>query len=341
MENERIIRILKNSDKEIKLLLYNELGQYFSANGVFDEYKFGEIITDHIIRNNSLKKDKSGENLLECWVSDYVDGIIEYLAQKNMFDAAAKLFKIALEKCRLNGIEKISISPINLEKIISISLLPLVDMDQQKFSPDSKRKLIFKAALKVFSEEGFHRATMDKIAATSGVGKGSLYRYFKSKEELLDSLLEEEYRSIVNNIADIFNRNNDIIDGLVEMVQYWVHFINDNPDVYNLIQNSDVTANTIAGKTRFYKYMTQNLPLLKARIISLNKDLKVKGIDYLTVIYGMFGFVDGVCHKWFGADMSYPLTDEIPVILETLFNGCVGEKRSDRKYMNIDDKKEN
>ncbi|MBN1500069.1 MAG: TetR/AcrR family transcriptional regulator [Spirochaetes bacterium] len=337
MSQERTIRLLKNSEKESELLLYNELGQYFSANGVFDEFKFGEIITNHITRNEITDKNPSDLSLLENWISDYVDGIIEYLSNKNMFEAAARLFKVALEKCRMNGIEKISISPVNLEKIMSIKIKSAAESDQQKTSPDGKRNLIFRAARKVFSEDGFHRATMDKIAATSGVGKGSLYRYFKSKEELLDSLLEEEYKAIVNNIADIFNRNDDVIDGLVEMIQYWVNFISDNPDVYNLIQSADVSVNTIAGKSRFYKYMSQNLPLLKARIISLNKDLKVKGIDYLTVIYGMFGFIDGVYHKWFGSDMSYPITDEIPVILETLFNGCVGEKRSDRKYINNND----
>jgi len=47
-----------------------------------------------------------------------------------------------------------------------------------------KIRAILKAAAKVMSQKGFEKATMDEIAKISKVAKGTLYYYFKSKEEL-------------------------------------------------------------------------------------------------------------------------------------------------------------
>ena len=50
-------------------------------------------------------------------------------------------------------------------------------------TPDKKMRIL-QAAVKVFSEKGFHEAKMEKIAEVADVGKGTVYEYFKSKEEL-------------------------------------------------------------------------------------------------------------------------------------------------------------
>lgn len=54
-----------------------------------------------------------------------------------------------------------------------------------------KTSLIFQAAIDIFSERGFDKATMDDIAARANVAKGTIYYHFKSKEELFLFLVEE------------------------------------------------------------------------------------------------------------------------------------------------------
>lgn len=51
----------------------------------------------------------------------------------------------------------------------------------------AKQKIIH-ASIKVFIEKGYHCATMDEIGAEMGVSKGTVYTYFKSKEELLNTI---------------------------------------------------------------------------------------------------------------------------------------------------------
>lgn len=62
----------------------------------------------------------------------------------------------------------------------------------------AKNKII-QAAIKIFSKKGFHKSTMDEIAKEVGVSKGTLYTYFKSKEEIL----KEIWKLNSPNILDI------------------------------------------------------------------------------------------------------------------------------------------
>jgi len=61
----------------------------------------------------------------------------------------------------------------------------------------TKRRRILDAALHVFSERGFHHATVSEVARTARVGKGTVYLYFGGKEALLVSLFEQLAERII------------------------------------------------------------------------------------------------------------------------------------------------
>ena len=54
-----------------------------------------------------------------------------------------------------------------------------------------RKELILKSAIEVFKSKGLDGATMDEIAQNAGFGKATLYYYFKSKEEIFNSMLSE------------------------------------------------------------------------------------------------------------------------------------------------------
>ena len=56
---------------------------------------------------------------------------------------------------------------------------------------DIRRREIMDAAYKVFSEKGYHNAGMNDIAREMGVGHGTIYRYFSSKLELVNAVVDE------------------------------------------------------------------------------------------------------------------------------------------------------
>lgn len=65
-----------------------------------------------------------------------------------------------------------------------------------------KKKEILSGALACFAKKGFQAATIDDIVAYSGISKGAIYNYFKSKEEIYLELLNEQTESANARLAE-------------------------------------------------------------------------------------------------------------------------------------------
>jgi TetR/AcrR family fatty acid metabolism transcriptional regulator len=65
-----------------------------------------------------------------------------------------------------------------------------------------KRERILRAAVKVFARSGFHATRVSEVAKAAGVADGTIYLYFKSKEELLVSLFEDRVRRLLDFMRD-------------------------------------------------------------------------------------------------------------------------------------------
>src|SRR5438876_10377225 len=67
-------------------------------------------------------------------------------------------------------------------------------------SDPSKRERILEAAVKIFAEKGFYNAKVSEIARIAGVADGTIYLYFKSKDDLLISLFEDRMEQVNENL---------------------------------------------------------------------------------------------------------------------------------------------
>ncbi|MBF0227892.1 MAG: TetR/AcrR family transcriptional regulator [Desulfobacterales bacterium] len=73
---------------------------------------------------------------------------------------------------------------------------------------------ILKIAENLFARTGYHQTSMDKIANESEVSVGTVYFYFKNKEDLLINLLEEIGFELRNLLGDEFKKENHSLKGL-------------------------------------------------------------------------------------------------------------------------------
>src|SRR5262252_6994677 len=74
----------------------------------------------------------------------------------------------------------------------------------------AKRRQIVDGARRVFLAQGFDAASMGEIARTAGVSKGTLYVYFKSKEELFAAIVANECRAQAQQIFDLDPQDHDV-----------------------------------------------------------------------------------------------------------------------------------
>jgi AcrR family transcriptional regulator len=67
---------------------------------------------------------------------------------------------------------------------------------------DDKRRIILDAALRAFADRGYHGTAVPEVAAEAGVGTGTLYRYFASKEVLVNELYRDAKQRLRSALLD-------------------------------------------------------------------------------------------------------------------------------------------
>ena len=70
-----------------------------------------------------------------------------------------------------------------------------------------RQERILTGALEVFKNHGIENSTMEQIANKSGFGKATLYYYFKSKEEVFGSILENGWEMLWESLEPIISEN--------------------------------------------------------------------------------------------------------------------------------------
>lgn len=103
----------------------------------------------------------------------------------------------------LQDIEKMTSAVDSILDLLKPALV-LSDTDSLKEVPD-KRERINLAAKELFSAKGYERTTMLDITKQAGIAEGSVYDYFKSKEEILFLITEGQLAEIETEFEDIFN----------------------------------------------------------------------------------------------------------------------------------------
>ncbi len=86
---------------------------------------------------------------------------------------------------------------------------------------EERRSQIIEAAMAVFSKKGFHEARMDDIVDEAGLSKGALYWYFKSKDEIIQSILDRMFEvelGVINQVAASEGSSIDQLRRLIELV---------------------------------------------------------------------------------------------------------------------------
>jgi AcrR family transcriptional regulator len=102
---------------------------------------------------------------------------------------------------------------------------------KERIAPDtadedsSKRRQIVEGARQVFLAQGFDAASMGEIARAAGVSKGTLYVYFKDKEELFEAIVGQQCRAQAEQIFNLDPEDHDVEALLTRLGIAYVQFV--------------------------------------------------------------------------------------------------------------------
>jgi len=92
----------------------------------------------------------------------------------------------------------------------------------------SARERLLESAKILFSQKGYYATSVEDIVESAGFSKGTFYFYFKSKEELFKSLVEEMHLNIVKRLEGFLERDLPLEDALVEYAKVFLEDIYQN-----------------------------------------------------------------------------------------------------------------
>jgi TetR/AcrR family fatty acid metabolism transcriptional regulator len=126
-------------------------------------------------------------------------------------------------------------------------------MSAQRASGGDKRRMILDAAVIAFAERGFNACRVSDIADEANVAYGLVYHYFRSKDEVLDTLFLDRWNILLDVISEIDSQQIPVREKLHAIAGFIVDSYSHNPDLMKVIIVEVTRAANSFGRTHLGK----------------------------------------------------------------------------------------
>src|SRR6266446_2512768 len=184
-----------------------------------------------------------------------------------------------------------------------------------------KRSAILRAAIRVFANNGYFNSKVADIASEAGVADGTVYLYFKSKEEILHSIFD---RSMEEAIADGRKRLagvNDTREKLRLIAELHLERLGADRDLAVVFQVE------LRGSTKFMEEFSaagfaEYLGLIRATIEEGQREGVFRPeLNAKVTAKILFGALDEMATNWIISKRSYKLEPMADVVMEVFLSG--------------------
>lgn len=124
---------------------------------------------------------------------------------------------------------------------------------------EEKREKILRAAMELFAEKGFENVTTMEIAGKAGVGKGTLYTYFPSKEDIFLGVVRKVYESFIDDIKTSLEDAKDASQFFDELVERMFRDIKHRSRILSIFRRMETERSSYREFQREYERAVREL----------------------------------------------------------------------------------
>ena len=183
------------------------------------------------------------------------------------------------------------------------------------------REEILSAAGKVFASKGCFPTTMNDIAREAEFGTGTLYKYFKSKEELYFTLIDEKVEEINRLVKAELSQKTSAMERIKKVLGLQFEFIERNRDFFRIYISErnrfEWTVKDDLGKGIHEKMVTYINILAEV----MSQGVKEKEFKPMDSAYALVGIVNSFVFEWLISHETYPLISKLDTVLEIFLGG--------------------
>ncbi|MFS0645215.1 TetR/AcrR family transcriptional regulator [Siminovitchia sp. 179-K 8D1 HS] len=185
-----------------------------------------------------------------------------------------------------------------------------------------KYKQIIEAAVVVIAENGYHQAQISKIARQAGVADGTIYLYFKNKEDVLISVFREKMGMFVQKINEVAAGKETAAEKLLVMIQN--HFQILSEDRYlAIVTQLELRQSNKTLRFKINEVLKEYLQVID-HILTVGKENGefAADLDIRLARQMIFGTMDETATTWVLNEHKYDLVELAPKVHELILNGC-------------------
>jgi TetR/AcrR family fatty acid metabolism transcriptional regulator len=190
-----------------------------------------------------------------------------------------------------------------------------------RIEKNHKYHQILEAAVKVFARQGFHQSTVAQIAKEAGVADGTIYLYFKNKDDILVQFFSFRAKQVFESFREEVDRAQTSADKLRNLVRrHLAEFQRDRDGavVYQVEthQNSRMAEAQIREMSQMYRDLIAEIIEQGQQEGTIRKDLYVGLVKRFII-----GAVDEVINTWLHSDGEYDLVSMADPLVELFIKG--------------------
>ncbi|MGE8206372.1 TetR/AcrR family transcriptional regulator [Heyndrickxia sp. NPDC080065] len=184
-----------------------------------------------------------------------------------------------------------------------------------------KYKQIIDAAVIVIAENGYHQAQVSKIAKQAGVADGTIYLYFKNKEDILISLFHEKMGMFIEKIDEEIAGKQTAAEKLLVMVKSHFKILSDDHQLA-IVTQLELRQSNKELRMKINEVLKGYLKLIDSIIDHGIKNGEFKeDIEVRLVRQMIFGTIDETVTTWVMNEERYDLVSLAPSVQQLLING--------------------
>ena len=172
-----------------------------------------------------------------------------------------------------------------------------------------KRESIIQAAIEVFSKKGFQTATISEIARKADVADGSIYQYFKNKEDLFFSIPVEKTKEFRTQLELHLEGISGAFNKIRKFVWYFLYFFKMNPE-YGRILMLEMRVSKSFVKTDTYDFLKKSVGQVMTIMTEGQKEGVIrKDTDVFILRHLVLGILEHIVSRWLLKDAKYDLLE--------------------------------
>ena len=204
---------------------------------------------------------------------------------------------------------------------------------------DRFRKRVLSAAREIFKKYGYSKATMADIAKAINKGKSRIYYYFKSKEDIFASLIEESAQKIQDELIQIVHSKGDTKTLLKRYILKRMEFSHQIAEFYNQVPNEHMEIYNLIQK---YRKSFDEFEILAIKNILMrgieNDEIRFTVDEIEPVAYGIVSAIKGLEIPFFVENKYTYFKERLNSMLNLLFYGLLKQKPEDKQDKNEESK---